>query len=315
MLPKPDLLPQPFPTKAILLVSMGGGGGCLWGRRARTEVAPAQGAIPGILRFGTKNSNVWVEGGDTLSWGWCLASRFPLQAKLGALLSLALPPLRHPLPPSPPLPGRLGASGEGGGALRRCPECCLAGDCSVLHLCLSPGRHLGLQLWQRVGPRLRLASGSERSPCLFLCLSPTPGVLRLSPAVSVFPWPCSLSPSLLVWLGVGPTIHLWITLHFGLQVPCLWWGWGSSVSPPLPLHPSLSLISPLARPPPSVSLLSQAPRISISLESSASSPDRLPAPGGPDCPLSWGRGRGRGKRVDPSPGPGPATPLPTSLAL
>lgn len=69
-------------------------------------------------------------------------------------------------------------------------------------------------------------------------------VLCLSPAVSVFTWPCSLSPSLLVWLGVEPTIHLWITLHFGRQVPCLWWGWGSSVSP---LYPSIP-VSVLSHP-------------------------------------------------------------------
>lgn len=115
------------------------------------------------------------------------------------------------------------------------------GDCSVLHLRLSPGRHLGLQLWQRVGP---LTSGSERCVCFSVSL-PLPGSSVSLPQLCLsLLGPVCLSPSLPVWLGVGPIIHLWITLHSGLQVPCLWWGWGSSVSP---LYPTIR-VSVLSHP-------------------------------------------------------------------
>lgn len=60
MLPKPDL-PHPFPTKAIW-PQYPLRGGFLRGLRARAEVAPAQGAIPGIPRFGTRERRQeWVE--------------------------------------------------------------------------------------------------------------------------------------------------------------------------------------------------------------------------------------------------------------
>lgn len=80
----------------------------------------------------------------------------------------------------------------------------------------------------------------------------------------------------------------------------------SALSPPL--HPCLRLISLQARPPPSVSLMSQASRICLRLSLLSSptshplrisrtlypSSDWLPAPGGPGCPFSWGEGRRRG---------------------
>lgn len=207
-------------------------------------MAPAQGAIPGILRFGTKNSNGWVERGILELGGGAWPPGFPSRPNLGlcfpwpCLLSVT-PSLLIP----PPLPGSLGASGEGGGAPGGAPNAALQGTALPASLSVS----------RSSSGAPALASGSEGVPCLFLCLSPTAGPSFSPPAVSVFLWPCSLSPSLLVWLGVGPSSICGSLSISDFRFPASGGG-GAPLSPPLRLHPSLSLISPLARPPPSVSL-------------------------------------------------------------
>lgn len=173
-------------------------------------------------------------------------------------------------------------------------------------------------------------SSSYSKPCalsVFLSLFQPPCVLSFSfpptPAVSVFP-----SPSLGLWLRVDGA-HGWSTCGSpsGSDTRFLASGGsGARLSSPLPLHFWLSLISFVACPPPSVSLPSQVPKISVSPETSAPSPDRLPAAGGPGFPFSCGRrrgkggvgggGRGRPPHLAPAlPFPSSPVPLPTSMAL
>lgn len=90
-----------------------------------------------------------------------------------------------------PFPGRLGASGEGGGALRRCPGCCLAGETalSCISVCLqvviwgsSSGRGSGLLLLAPSAVSVSLSLSHSRGPlslspssvCLYMALSACP---------------------------------------------------------------------------------------------------------------------------------------------
>lgn len=146
---------------------------------------------------------------------------------------------------------------------------------------------------------------------LYFCLSPhfpSPG-LWLSPLHLCLSFldPVFRSPSLLVWRGVGLLARLSVG-HSILDFSFPTSGEGGARLPHYPSIRTSLLFHPWLTAPPSVSLLSQAPRIVVSLEPSSPSPDRLPAPEGHSCPFSCGRGRWEG--AAPSPGPGPATPSP-----
>lgn len=211
-------------------------------------MAPAQGAIPGILRFGTKNSNKggWRGGYSELgggAWPPGFPSRpnlglcFPWPCLLSFTPSLSVPPRPPFLEDWEPL-----AKGEEPQEVPWMLPC--RGDCSVLHLGLPPG--------PSGAPALAEGRASYfwlRALCLLLGLSPTPRVLGLSPpALSVFPWPCLPVPISPCQAGSGahhPSVDHSPFRTAG-SLPLV--GVGLICLPPLlPLHPSLSLISPLAR--------------------------------------------------------------------
>lgn len=128
--------------------------------RTRVEVAPAQGAIPGILRFGTREHGLRRGERDTQSWVG--GGAWPLGSPSGPNLGLGFPwPCPLPL---------LDASGRGGGAQSRCPVCRLAGDWSVSHPCLSvspgPQRWGSLSGWGQGSVFVSL-----RAPCMSVFLS------------------------------------------------------------------------------------------------------------------------------------------------
>lgn len=128
--------------------------------RTRVEVAPAQGAIPGILRFGTREQGLRRGERDTQSWVG--GGAWPLGSPSGPNLGLSFPwPCPLPL---------LDASGRGGGAQSRCPVCRLAGDWSVSHPCLSvspgPQRWGSLSGWGQGSVFVSL-----RAPCMSVFLS------------------------------------------------------------------------------------------------------------------------------------------------
>lgn len=156
-------------------------------------------------------------------------------------------------------------------------------------LCLTPGlTHVCISL----SPHRRMSSASLLAPSL---------ALSSCPQICLSGWGWGSWFAHLCFrrsLSVSPTPGSLLLIGVGVE--------DSALSPPL--HPCLRLISLQARPPPSVSLMSQASRICLRLSLLSSptshplhisrtlypSSDWLPAPGGPGCPFSWGEGRRRG---------------------
>ena len=167
-------------------------------------MAPAQGAIPGILRFGTREHG--LRGGERDTQSWVGGGAWPLGSPSGPNLGLSFPwPCPLPL---------LDASGRGGGAQRRCPVCRLAGGWSALHPCLSvsPGP-------QRWGSLLGWGEGLTLSH--FLSLSPSQDVLSLSPRSFLGCHPVPISACLAGGGARGSSISAFVglSLSLRLQVP------------------------------------------------------------------------------------------------
>ena len=161
--------------------------------RARVEVAPAQGAIPGILRFGTRECGQRGGEQDTQSWGVAPGLLVPPPDQTWGLASPSPAPL-------------LEASGRGGEALRRCPP--PPKNAALQGTALS-SISVSVQVFIPKAPSLSGGKGlSVRllAPCLsvFLCLSPHH---RMS----------SISLPALSFLGPVVLPHLCLS----------GWGWGS----------------------------------------------------------------------------------------
>lgn len=94
--------------------------------------------------------------------------------------------------------------------------------------------------WVRGLAGLGLTSGPKCSVCISLSLSPfpLPQPLALSPSYVCLSLTLSSVPHLSMsgWGRGSWLVYLWVTLYFGLQVPHLWWGWGSP-----PPHPSIHI--------------------------------------------------------------------------
>ena len=90
--------------------------------------------------------------------------------------------------------------------------------------------------WVRGLAGLGLTSGPKCSVCISLSLSPfpLPQPLALSPSYVCLSLTLSSVPHLSMsgWGRGSWLVYLWVTLYFGLQVPHLWWGWGSPPPPP-----------------------------------------------------------------------------------
>lgn len=158
-------------------------------------MAPAQGAIPGILRFGTRELGLRGGERDTQSW-------------VGSAPGLLVPPpdqtwgLASP-GPAPSLSWMLQAGEEEpkGGA----PHAALLGA-GLPHIPVSVSvQVLSAGAPSRAGGEGLSLSHSGPHACLYFSLSPSQDVLSLSPCS--FLGSVILSPNLPVWVGVGVVVR------------------------------------------------------------------------------------------------------------
>lgn len=201
--------------------------------RTRVEVAPAQGAIPGILRFGTREHG--LRGGKRDTQSWVGGGAWPLGSPSGPNLGLSFP---WPCPL--PLLDASGREEEPKGGARY--AALLGAGLPYIPVSVS------LQV---------LSAGAPSRAGARVCFCLTPGLMHVCISLSLpiagcpqslsplFPWLCHPVPISACLAGGGAhgssiSAFVGLCLSLRLQVPFFRWGVAvgvedSALSPPL--HP------------------------------------------------------------------------------